>query len=177
MTVRWRVVTYLVVWLAIAVLFWIVTFIPAHAEPDANTVRAAEAANVDPDDLAAAVSTVNAAGYAVDPWEFLYSSGELARPAPVIGTALSVTRDWPIGGALGQRLYCIEKIESNHGRAMWNPQPWHGEHAQGWLGWLPSTAARWGVIIGNRASEWNGAARMLARGAGSQFFGVAAGLC
>jgi hypothetical protein len=84
---------------------------------------------------------------------------------------------WPLGGALGQRIYCVEAIESHHGAAMWNPTPWYGEHAQGWLGWLPSTARRWGVVIGSRASEWAGAARMIAAGAGGQFFGIAVGRC
>jgi hypothetical protein len=84
---------------------------------------------------------------------------------------------WPISGALGQRIYCIEGIESTHGRWMYNPTSWAGEHAQGWLGFLPSTARRWGAIIGNRASEWDAAARMIAAGAGRQFYGVGAGIC
>jgi len=85
--------------------------------------------------------------------------------------------DWPIGGALGQRLFCVEGIESHHGQAMWNPTPIGHEHASGWLGFLPSTAARWGADIGNRSSEWNAAARMLAAGHGREFYGVGAGLC
>lgn len=93
----------------------------------------------------------------------------------------AVASDWPIGGALGARIFCVEGMESAHGRYMWNPQGWpppyYREHAQGWLGWLPSTARTWGVTIGDRASEWAGAARMIAAGAGSQFAGIAWGRC
>lgn len=98
-------------------------------------------------------------------------------PPVVLSPAGTNPGDWPIGGALGQRIYCVEAIESAHGRLMYNPTPWHGEHAQGWLGYLPSTAQRWGVAIGNRASEWDGAARMIAAGAGGQFAYIAWGRC
>jgi hypothetical protein len=98
--------------------------------------------------------------------------------APVADSATPVVRGWPLGGAIGQRIYCVEAIESHHGAAMYNRTPvWDGEHAQGWLGFLPSTARTWGAAIGNRASEWLAAARMIASGAGSQFWGIAAGRC
>jgi hypothetical protein len=90
----------------------------------------------------------------------------------------AVVPDWPIGGALGQRIYCVEGMESTHGRFMYNRTPvWNGEHAQGYLGFLPSTARAWGVVIGDRASEWNGAARMIRSGVGAQFAGIAWGRC
>lgn len=80
-----------------------------------------------------------------------------------------------------ERIWCIEGVESAHGLYMWNSTPvWNGEHAQGWLGWLPSTARRWGVVIGDRDSEWAGAARILDQGerfARTQFAGVAMGWC
>lgn len=109
-------------------------------------------------------------------WALCVSAGALlAMPAH------AQTDDWPIGGDLGQRIFCVEGIESRHGMAMWNPQPiWNGEHAGGWLGYLPSTAWRWGVQIGDRASEWQGAANIFAQGerfARTQFYGVGAGLC
>jgi hypothetical protein len=49
--------------------------------------------------------------------------------------------------------------------------------AAGWLGWLPSTARSVGAIIGDRLSEWQAAARMLALGRGREFAGVAWGRC
>jgi hypothetical protein len=135
-----------------------------HAQVTEDTAAVAAQAGVDPIDLQGAVFTTG-----LPPLEYLYATGELERPAPFCG--------WPICGALGQRIWCVEGIESHHGAAMYNPMPWHGEHAQGYLGWLPSTATRWGVTIGNRGSEWDGARKMLLAGAGGQFFGVATGIC
>jgi hypothetical protein len=141
----------------------------AQGEADEELIAAAEEAGVSVESLRGAVNTTN-----LDPREYLYAVGELARPARVVAISPA---GWPIGGALGQRIYCIEGIESTHGRWMFNPTPWAGEHAQGWLGFLPSTARRWGAVIGNRASEWDAAARMIAAGAGRQFYGVGAGIC
>jgi hypothetical protein len=135
----------------------------AYAQED-DLQSAADEAGVSVVDLAGALSTTG-----LDARSYLIAVGELAAPRPVCG--------WPICGPLGQRIYCVEAIESHHGAEMYNPTPWHGEHAQGFLGWLPSTARRWGVVIGNRASEWDAAARMVAAGAGRQFYGIAAGLC
>jgi hypothetical protein len=99
-------------------------------------------------------------------------------PSPDVPVVVVVVPGWPIGGALGQRIYCVEGMESTHGRFMYNRTPvWNGEHAQGYLGFLPSTARAWGVVIGDRASEWNGAARMIRSGAGAQFAGIAWGRC
>lgn len=136
--------------------------------PD-EVASAADDASVDPLDLFGAVVTTN-----MEPREYLYAVGELQRPLPVNPFG------WPIGGGLGQRIYCVEGIESHHGVAMYNPISVSGEHAQGWLGYLPSTARHWGVQIGNRASEWAGAAQILAQGerfARTQFYGIGAGLC
>lgn len=143
-----------------------------HAEPEPTdeTIAVAEEAGVDAWDLQGAVNTT-----LLEPREYLYAVGELARPAPPSPPG------WPLGGWLGQRIYCVEGIESSHGRFMFNPHGWpppfYSEHAQGWLGFLPSTARRWGVVIGDRASEWAGAARMIQAGAGGQFFGIASGRC
>jgi len=155
----------------VSVLAWLVLFAqPAHAEevtvPD-EVSEAADKAGVDAIDLLGAVFTTG-----FDPYEYLYQTGELARPAPVIPAC-----GWPICGPLGLRIYCVEAIESTHGKYMYNPAPWYGEHAQGWLGFLPSTARRWGAVIGNRWSEWDAAARMIRAGAGGQFYGIAARLC
>jgi hypothetical protein len=68
--------------------------------------------------------------------------------------------EWPIGGALGQRLWCIEGFESNHSGLAVN----RSSGARGWLQWLPGTARAWGVVIGDRASEWTAAARIAAQG-------------
>lgn len=158
--------------IAIASLLAMVSSTSAHAAEDAPEIPdavlvAAEKASVDPVDLMGAVLTTK-----LEPMEYLYQVGELQRPPP---------DGWPIGGALGQRIFCIESIESHHGQAMYNHTPvWNGEHAQGWLGFLPSTAARWGAQIGNRASEWAGAARIIAQGerfARGQFYGLGAGIC
>jgi hypothetical protein len=138
------------------------------AIPD-DVAAVADEAGVDALHLLGAVNTTN-----LDPREYLYGVGELARPARIVAISPA---GWPIGGALGQRIYCIEGIESTHGRSMFNPTPWAGQHAQGWLGWLPSTAASVGVRIGDRVSEWQGAALMLAHGRGREFYGVQAGIC
>lgn len=140
-----------------------------HAEPwpTEDTIAVADEVGISAWDLQGASNSTG-----LEPRDYLYQVGELTRPMPPI-----VACSWPICGALGQRIWCIEGIESHHGIALYNPVPWRGEHAQGWLGWLPSTAARWGAQIGNRWSEWLAAAAMLQRGAGSQFFGVATGRC
>ena len=72
--------------------------------------------------------------------------------------------DWPIGGALGARIYCIEGYESTHGLHMYN----RSSGAEGYLQWLPSTARRWGVVVGDRTSEWTAAAEIA--GYGERFF-------
>jgi hypothetical protein len=147
-------------------------------EPDEETIAAANDARVDLYDLLGAVNTTG-----LGPREYLIAVGELA---PLISTAPSVAPEanpqgWPFGGPIAQRIYCVESIESRHGAAMYNPTPvWNGEHAQGWLGYLPSTALRWGVQIGSRASEWSGAARIFSQGeafARTQFAGVGQGRC
>lgn len=151
----------------------------SEVTPDA-IVTAAAKYGLDATDLWGAVNTeTEMLGRPVDPLEFLCWTGEAPCPKPpVLQTAVSSGCGWPICGAVGQRIYCIEAIESRHGAAMYNPTPiWDGEHAQGWLGFIPSTARTWGAIIGSRASEWAAAARMLASGAGSQFAGVAWGRC
>jgi len=84
--------------------------------------------------------------------------------------------EWPIGGALGQRLWCIEGFESNHSGLAVN----RSSGARGWLQWLPGTARAWGVVIGDRASEWTAAARIAAQGERffrSQWVPLQRGLC
>lgn len=70
----------------------------------------------------------------------------------------------PVCGALGARLYCIEGYESGHFGGAVNRR----SGAAGWLQWLPGTAQKWGVIIGNRESEWLAAVRVAA--VGERFF-------
>ena len=89
------------------------------------------------------------------------STSDEAPPAdPPDPPAAEVTdapvNDWPIGGAFGARLYCIESHESSHSGDALNRQ----SGAQGWLQWLPATARQFQVIVGNRRSEWNAAARI-----------------
>lgn len=148
-----------------------------HAEqfPTEETIAAAAEAGVDALDLQGAVNTTG-----LEPREYLIAVGDLA-PSASPQTGIVSNTGWPFVGAIAQRIYCVEGIESSHGRALYNPTPWHGEHAQGWLGWLPSTARAWGAVIGNRASEWAAAARMFAtltpQALGRQFYGVGAGIC
>lgn len=147
-----------------AAVFTSAMFGSGQPEPTEETLSAAADASVDVTDLMGAMNTTG-----LDARPYLVAVGELAPPKPP---------GWPIGGALGQRIYCIEGIESHHGAAMYNRAPvWNGEHAQGWLGFLPSTARSVGAVIGDRASEWVGAAGMLARGRGREFYGIAAGIC
>ena len=131
---------------------------------------AADEAGVSAVDLEGALVSLHEAGIDISAHDYLF-------PPPVAIAPVIAACGWPICGALGQRIWCIEGIESRHGEAMWNPTAWHGEHASGWLGFLPSTARSVGVMIGNRRSEWQGAAFMLAHGRGLEFFGVASGRC
>jgi hypothetical protein len=124
-------------------------------------------AGIDPVALAGAVDTVG-----VPPRRYLEDEGLLQRSTPTPATAPT----WPIGGALGQRLWCIEGYESRHSGAAVNPT----SGARGWLQWLPSTARAWGVVIGDRASEWNAASRIATRGEAffrSQWVPIQRGLC
>jgi hypothetical protein len=66
----------------------------------------------------------------------------------------------PICGPLGARLYCIEGYESRHNGSAVN----FSSGAKGWLQWLPGTARRWEVVIGDRQSEWLAAARIASLG-------------
>lgn len=146
-----------------------------HPEFLDELVDVAAEAGVDPTDLLGAANSTG-----LSPRDFLIAAGELAVPPPPIPPVSARGGsgcEWPICGALGRRIYCVEGIGSTLGLHMYNPQPWYGQHAQGWLGFLPSTARRWGVAIGNRWSEWSGAASMMAAGQGRQFYGIAAGIC
>jgi len=84
--------------------------------------------------------------------------------------------DLPLCGPLGARLWCIEGFESRHFGGAFN----RSSGAAGWLQWLPSTARQWGVIVGDRVSEWSAAARIFDRGesfARSQWVPLQRGLC
>lgn len=101
-------------------------------------------------------------------------------PPPLVDyaptTVIGLAEGWPIGGALGRRLYCIEEHESRHFGGARN----RSSGASGWLQWLPSTARQWGVVIGDRHSEWNAAARIAALGERffrSQWVPLQLGLC
>lgn len=145
-----------------------------RVQPGEETIAIADQVGVDALDLQGAINTTR-----MDSHTYLIAVGLLA--APILALPHVVNTGWPIGGTLGNRIYCVEEIESTHGQHMYNPQGWpppyYNEHAQGWLGFLPSTARRWGAAIGDRVSEWNAAARMIGAGAGGQFAGIAWGRC
>lgn len=84
--------------------------------------------------------------------------------------------DWPLAGPLAARIYCIEGFESQHGLYMFN----RSSGASGYLQWLPSTARRWGVVVGDRYSEWAAAAQIAQLGEKffrSQWVPLQRGLC
>ena len=92
-------------------------------------------------------------------------------PAPNVAEC-----DLPLCGPLGRRLYCIEGYESRHFGGAYN----RSSGAAGWLQWLPSTARRWGVLVGDRQSEWSAAARIAGLGEAfftSQWVPLQRGLC
>ena len=166
--------------IAAAMLLSGLTTSAANAEdttPADETLAAAAQAGVPVQDVQGALNSLADAGMHISAHAYLISVGDLAPPSPPEAPPRA-SCDWPICGALGQRIWCVEGIESRHGAAMYNPTPvWDGEHAQGFLGFLPSTARAWGASIGNRASEWNAAAKMIGAGAGGQFAGIAYGRC
>jgi hypothetical protein len=98
-------------------------------------------------------------------------AGGSARPQGDCGAA---DRRGRVAGAPGRRR--IEGYESRHSGTAVNST----SGARGWLQWLPSTARAWGVVIGDRTSEWTGAARIAARGEAffrSQWVTIQRGLC
>lgn len=121
--------------------------------------------------------------------QFVRWVGELIKPpAPVFSLGAGANLAFGSGDWIDRRIYCIEGIESQHGRLMgpnptgiWNANLQRYEHAAGYLGWLGSTAAVWGAQIGNRMSEWAAARRMIVAlpeySLRTQFYGVGAGLC
>src|SRR5260221_14400502 len=124
---------------AVGVLVGAALGIRAEQFPTDDTIAAAEEAGVEALDLQGAVNTTS-----LEPRAYLIAVGELALPIPALPQ--TVITGWPIGGALGQRIFCVEGIESSHGRVMWNPQGWpppyFNEHGQGLLGLLPSKGRR-----------------------------------
>jgi hypothetical protein len=86
--------------------------------------------------------------------------GSVVDDAADVTPVVAVSAGLPIAGAVGQRIYCIEGYESGHYGGAVNRR----SGAAGWLQWLPSTARQWGVVIGNRQSEWSAAARIAALG-------------
>lgn len=154
-----------------------VTVRPAAAHevdiPD-RVAEAAQAAEVDSLDLLGAVITTGTD----DPYEYLYGVGELARPVKkptvaTVGTAAYIASQ----SRYGQRAVCVSRIETGAWTAFYNPTPVGREHAQGYFGWLPSTAATVGAQIMNLDSEIRGFDIMLDRGRGREFYGIAAGIC
>jgi hypothetical protein len=135
--------------------------------------KVADQAGVSPEDLTAALATMHDAGYDLSAAEYLCRTDGVVCPDPPRAVS---DCGWPICGPLGQRLYCIEQHESQHNGGAVNRY----SGAAGYLQWLPSTAARWGVQIGNRWSEWTAAARIAALGEPffrSQWTTLQRGLC
>jgi hypothetical protein len=101
----------------------------ANADEVAPDVQeAAAAAGVDAVKLQGAVNSVG-----TDPWSYLYSAGELARPAPSVPASLQL------------RVACLEAAESG-GANVWNRS---GSGAGGVLQYFPGTFARGAREIGH----------------------------
>jgi hypothetical protein len=97
-------------------------------------------------------------------------------PVEVAAVDAEPVCELPICGPLGQRLYCVEGYESRHYGGAYNPS----SGAKGYLQWLPGTARQWGVVIGNRQSEWSAAAQIASLGETylrSQWVPIQRGLC
>jgi hypothetical protein len=165
-----------VVGLAVGVVVGAALSVRAEESPSAETIMLAAEAGISAWDLAGAANTTGLSSA-----EYLAHVDEWIAVGEPPNTDGGLAHGWPIGGALGQRLWCVESMESGHGRWMWNPVGlWYGnhiEHAAGWLGFMPSTARAWGAVIGDRVSEWAAAARMIAAGYGAAFAGIAWGRC
>jgi hypothetical protein len=115
-------------------------------------------------------------------------SGSALDPPPPEQTVASVSaRGPPATGSIpnyigshsryGQRAVCVSRIETGGWTAYYNKTPVGREHAQGYFGWLPSTAATVGAQIMDLDSEIAGFDRMMAVGRGKEFYGIRAGLC
>lgn len=98
------------------------------------------------------------------------------QTAPATDMVALPACELPVCGPLGSRLYCIEGYESRHAGGAVNLS----SGARGYLQWLPGTARAWGVVIGDRYSEWVAAARIAAQGEAffrSQWVPLQRGLC
>jgi hypothetical protein len=74
----------------------------------------------------------------------------------------------------GWKAVCVSNIETGGWTAFYNPVAWHGEHAQGFFGWLPSTfygIAQWGAIM-DLDAEIEAFDRMLDAHRGGEFYGL-----
>ena len=73
----------------------------------------------------------------------------------------------------GWKAVCVSRIETGSWTAFYNSEAWHGEHAQGFFGWLPSTARSVGLYaIMDLDEEIAAFDRMLDRGRGREFYGL-----
>jgi len=75
----------------------------------------------------------------------------------------------------GWKAVCVSRIETGSWTAFYNPVAWHGEHAQGFFGWLPTTfysVALPGERIGVLDDEIANFDRMLDRGRAREFYGL-----
>jgi hypothetical protein len=117
---------------AVAFMYWsslVLSVGTAHADEVTPDVKAAAvAANVDEVKLQGAVNSTR-----TDPWTYLYSTGELAHPAPTVSASLQL------------RVSCLEAAESG-GANVWNRS---GSGAGGVLQYFPATFARGAREIGH----------------------------
>lgn len=111
----------------------------------------------------------------LEPREFMYQVGELRRPDPP--KPLSYPDYIRQHSKYGERAVCVSRIETGSWTDFYNETPHYGEHAQGFFGWLPSTARTVDVTIMNLDSEIAGFDRMMDRGRGTEFYGILAKLC
>lgn len=92
-------------------------------------------------------------------------------PGDAVGNHIRATSRY------GQRAACVAYIESTWGIGMYNPISVGGEHAQGYFGWLPSTARSVGATINHLDSEIAGFDRMIDNRRGNEFHGINVGRC
>lgn len=169
--------------LAVAVTALVASAEVARAEPISPDVQSwADWVGLDAIELQGAVNTTG-----LHPEDYLVATGIVAPlPTPTTPTprssASSIAAYITSHSRYGARATCVSRIETGSWTAYWNPQGWpppyYNEHAQGYFGWLPSTARSVELYaIMDLDEEIAAFDRMLDRGRGREFYGISAEIC